>query len=323
MVALIVETRGNLKRRSLIPLALAAALCGGSELATCGQQAPSANSPNSQSDQRVVLTVGDEKLTGADIDRFIQSLPARYQTFYSGPGKRLLPQYIIAMKALADEAVKLKLTEQPEVARSLEIARQSVLSSAARQHIYDNVEITDQELHELYEKNKALSEEIRYRRILIQTENAPLKSPIPGRPVLPEADARKKLEDIRQRILAGADFAVMARQYSEDIATAGAGGDMGVLQRDKEIPSIVNAAETLPPRQVSNIMQTPHGLEIIQVEVKRTKPFDEVRPFLETQLRQKKAAETIQHLTENYHSVIDQEFFTGPATKESSPPSTQ
>jgi hypothetical protein len=323
VIALLVERRGNLKRRSLIFLALAVALCGRPEFATCGQQAPSPDSANSQSDQRVVLTIGDEKLTAADIDDFIQSLPPRYQTFYSGPGKRLLPQYIIAMKALADEAVKLKLAQQPEVARALEIARESVLSSVARQHIYDGVEVTDQELHELYDKNKALSEEIRYRRILIQTENAPLKNPIPGRPVLPEAEARQKLEDIRQRILAGADFAVMARQYSEDIATAGAGGDMGVLQRDKSIPAIVNAAESLPPGQVSNIMQTPHGLEIIQVEVKRTKPFDEVRPSLETELRQKKASDTIQHLTENYHSVIDQEFFTGPATKQSSPSPTQ
>jgi hypothetical protein len=318
-----VETRGNLKRRSLIFLVLTAALCGRPEFATSGQQSPAANSAGSQSDQRVVLTVGDEKLTAADIDGFIQSLPARYQTFYSGPGKRLLPQYIIAMKALADEAVKLKLAEQPEVARALEIARESVLSSVARRHIFDSIEVTDQELHELYEKDKALSEEIRYRRLLIQTENAPLKNPIPGRPVLSEADARKKLEDIRQRILAGSDFAVLARQYSEDIATAGAGGDMGVLQRDKVIPAIANAAESLQPGQVSNVMQTPSGLEIIQVEVKRTKSFEEVRPVLETELRQRKAADTIQHLTENYHSVIDQEFFTGPATKQSSPPSTQ
>jgi parvulin-like peptidyl-prolyl isomerase len=301
----------------------AAALCGRLEFATCGQQAPSANSADSQSDQRVVLTIGDEKLTAADIDGFIQSLPARYQTFYSGPGKRLLPQYIIAMKALADEAVKLKLAEQPEVQRAVEIARESVLSSVARQHIFDSIEVTDQQLQELYGKDKALSEEIRYRRILIQTENAPLKNPIPGRPVLSEDDARKKLEDIRQRILAGSDFAVMARQYSEDIATAGAGGDMGALQRDKVIPAILNAAESLSAGQVSNIMQTPSGLEIIQVEVKRTKPFEEVRPVLERELRQKKATDAIQHLTENYHSVIDQEFFTGPATKQNSPPSTQ
>jgi len=318
-----VEARGNLKRRTLILLALAAVLCSRLEFATCGQQAPPANSPSSQSGQRVVLTIGDEKLTAADIDGFIQSLPTRYQTFYSGPGKRLLPQYIIAMKALADEAIKLKLADQPAVARALEIARESVLSSVARQHIFDGIELPDQELHELYEKDKALSEEIRYRRILIQTENAPLKTPISGRPVLSEADARKKLEDIRQRILAGADFAVMARQYSEDIATAGAGGDIGVLQRDKTIPAVVNAAESLQPGQVSNIMQTPSGLEIIQVEVKRTKPFDEVRPALEMELRQKKAADAIQHLTQNYHPVIDQEFFTGPETRQSSPPSSQ
>jgi len=294
------------------------------DFALRGQQAPQPDQAGpAASGQRVVLTIGDEKLTAADIDQFIQSLPPRYQTFYGGPGKRLLPQYIIAMKALSDEALKLKLAEQPEVARKLEIARESVLSAAARQHIFDGVEVGDRELRELYEKDKTLSQEVRFRRILIQTQNAPLKSEIPGHPVLAEPEARKKLEDIRQRILSGADFGDMAKQYSEDTATAGAGGDMGILERDKVIPAVANAADSLQPGQVSNILQTPYGLEIIQVEVKRTKPFEEVKPVLDAQLRQKKAAETIQHLAENYHSVIDEDFFAGSGTKQSPGPSTQ
>jgi len=293
------------------------------DLARCGQQAPTPGAAGSASDQRVVLAIGDEKLTAADIDFFLQSLPPRYQTFYSGPGKRLLPQYIIAMKALADEAVRDKLSEQPQTARALEFARQSVLSSFARRRIYDSVTVTDQDLHQLYEKDKTLSEEIRLRHILIQTQDAPLKDPVPGRSILSEPEARKKLEDIRSRISAGADFAAMAKQYSDDTATADAGGDLGILQREKVVPPITKAAESLAPGQVSDIIPTPSGLEIIQVEEKRTKPFEEVKSTLETQFRQQKASETIQHLSDAYRPVIDQEFFGGPASIQSSPPSSQ
>ena len=306
----------------LLLIAFALALCGWPEFAKCGQQASPPNKAESAAGERVVLTIGDEKITAAEIDNFIQALPPRYQAFYGGPGKHLLPQYIVAMKVLSAEAVKLKVVERPEVARAIEMAREGILSDAAREHFLQSVKVSDQELRELYQKDKAQSEEVRIRHILIQTEDAPMKSGAAGHPALPEPEARKKLQDIRQRILAGADFAEMAKQYSEDLATAASGGDMGVIQRDKVVPPIVNAAYSLEPGQVSDIILTPSGVEIIKVEAKRSKSFEEVKSDLETQLRQAKAAEIVKHLVENSPLVIDQEYFAGSPAKQSSPASS-
>lgn len=310
-----------MNRRSfviLLLIATALAFGGWPKPAACGQQASPPNTAGSAPGERVVLTIGDEKITAAEIDDFIQALPPQYQAFYGGSGKRLLPQYIVAMKVLSAEAVKLKLGEQPEVARAIEIAREGILSDAARKHFLQSMTVSDQELRELYSKDKTLSEEVRIRHILISTEDAPLKSRAAGHPALPEPEARKKLEEIRERILAGADFAEMAKQYSEDTATAASGGDMGVIQRDKVVPPIVNAAYALEPGQVSDIISTPSGVEIIKVEDKHTKSFEEVKPALETQLRQSKASEIVQHLMANYPLVIDQEFFAGSPAKQTS-----
>ena len=305
----------------LLLIAFALALCGWPEFAKCGQQASPPNKAESAAGERVVLTIGDEKITAAEIDNFIQALPPRYQAFYGGPGKHLLPQYIVAMKVLSAEAVKLKLAERPEVARAIEMAREGILSDAAREHFLQSVKVSDQELRELYQKDKAQSEEVRIRHILIQTETAPLKSAAAGHPALPEPEARKKLQDIRERILAGADFAQMAKQYSEDTTTAASGGDMGVIQSDKVVPPIVKAAYSLEPGQVSDIISTPSGVEIIKVEDKHSKSFEEVKAALETQLRQDKAAEIIQHLVDNSHFFVDQEFFAGSPAKPSLPAS--
>ena len=310
-----------MNRRSfviLLLIATALAFGGWPKPAACGQQASPPNTAGSAPGERVVLTIGNEKITAAEIDDFIQALPPQFQAFYGGPGKRLLPQYIVAMKVLSAEAVKLKLGEQPEVVRAIEIAREGILSDAARKHFLQSITVSDQELRELYAKDKTLSEEVRIRHILISTEDAPLKSRAAGHPALPEPEARKKLEEIRERILAGADFAQMAKQYSEDTATAASGGDMGVIQRDKVVPPIVNAAYALEPGQVSDIISTPSGVEIIKVEDKHTKSFEEVKPALETQLRQSKASEIVQHLMANYPLVIDQEFFAGSPAKQTS-----
>ena len=108
-----------MNRRSsaiLLLIATVLALGGWPKPAACGQQAPPPNKAESAPGERVVLTIGDEKITAAEIESFIQALPPQYQAFYGGPGKHLLPQYIVGMKVLSAEAVKLKLGEQPDVA---------------------------------------------------------------------------------------------------------------------------------------------------------------------------------------------------------------
>jgi hypothetical protein len=296
-------------------------LWGWAQSAESVPQAVSAEKTQPLPGERVVITIGDEKITAAEVEKFIQALPSEYRAYYGGPGKPLLPQAIVRMKVLAAESVKQKLEEQPEVARAIQIARESILAEAARKRIEQGVSVNEQELQELYRKDKALSEEVRIGHILIRTEDAPFNAAGSGHPGLPEPEARKKLEDIRKRILAGADFAQMAKQYSEDNATAASGGDMGYIKHDLVIPTIADAAYSLEPGQVSDILATPYGLEIIKVEDKRTKSFDEVRPILESQLRESKGKEIIQRLVDQYHVVIEQDFFSGQPAKPASPAS--
>jgi peptidyl-prolyl cis-trans isomerase C len=274
-------------------------------------QAGSAEKTQPLPGDRVVIAIGDEKITAAEVEKFIQALPPEFRAYYGGQGKQFLPQSMVRMKVLAAEAVKQKLEEQPVVARAIQTARASILADAAQKHMEQGISVNDQELQELYRKDKTLSEEVRIAHILIRTENAPFRAAGSGPPGLPEAEARKKLDDIRKQILAGADFARMAKQYSEDNATANSGGEMGYVTRERVIPPVMNAAYSLEPGQVSDILATPYGLEIIKVEEKHTKSFDEVRPKLESQIRQSRADEITQRLVERYHVVIDQAFFSG------------
>jgi peptidyl-prolyl cis-trans isomerase C len=296
------------------------ALCGWLQSAGRAPQAASPQKTQSVSGERVVLSIGDQKMTAADVEKFIQALPPNLRAFYEGQGKRLLPANIVRMKVLAAEAIKEKLDQQPQAALAIEIARESILADTAQEHLEQGITVSDQELRELYQKDKTTSEEVRIAHILIRTDTAPFKSGDPSHPGLPESEARKKLEDIRKQILAGADFAQMAKQYSEDAATAASGGDMGVIQRDKIVPPIVNAANALEPGQVSDIVPTPSGLEIIKVEEKRAKPFEELQPALELQIRQSKTNDIIQHLMQESGAFIDQEFFSGPSAKQTTSP---
>jgi peptidyl-prolyl cis-trans isomerase C len=245
-------------------------------------------------DDKVVITVGKDRITVGDIKRIVAALPPDYRAYYAGPGKRDLPQYLVRMKVLVAEALEQHLESRPEVQQALEIARESVLADAARKQIEAKIPVTEQQLRELYEKRKQELEEVRIRHIVLRTKESVVPLPgAPARPPMPAEEARKKLEDIRKQVLAGADFGELARDYSEDLGTAGAGGDMGYVNRQKVVPPVADAAYALHTGQVSDIIVTPFGLEIIKLEDRRTKTLEEVKPALEAQIREQKFVDVL------------------------------
>ncbi|WP_019936886.1 peptidylprolyl isomerase [Bordetella sp. FB-8] len=87
--------------------------------------------------------------------------------------------------------------------------------------------------------------------------------------VMTDAEARQKLEEIRQRIVSGqATFGEMARQYSQD-SSASEGGDLGWLSPGQTVPAFEQAMDKLKPGQISEPIASPFGWHLIQVIARR------------------------------------------------------
>lgn len=78
-------------------------------------------------------------------------------------------------------------------------------------------------------------------------------------------DARAALRQLRTRIEAGEDFARVAREHSEDSASASQGGDLGWVEPKTLVPEFETAMNQLQPGQLSDIVRTPFGVHLIQV----------------------------------------------------------
>ncbi len=87
---------------------------------------------------------------------------------------------------------------------------------------------------------------------------------------------------------------------------------MGYGTRRTILPPLANAAYALSPGQISEIITTPYGLELIKLEDKRVKSLDEVRPQLVSQLRQGKLQAMLQGLVAEHKVDVDKEFFAPP-----------
>ncbi len=84
-------------------------------------------------------------------------------------------------------------------------------------------------------------------------------------PDLSDDDARQKLEQLRQRIQSGEDFAALARAHSDDKGSGARGGDLGWVSPGMLVPEFEQELGTLQTNQVSAPFKTQFGWHIVQV----------------------------------------------------------
>jgi len=94
-----------------------------------------------------------------------------------------------------------------------------------------------------------------------------------------EEQARKRAEEIMQKLKAGRDFARIAREFSDDPGSKQTGGSLGDIPRSQValmfVPEFAKAVEALQPKQISDLVKTQFGFHIIRLDsVKPNVPAD-------------------------------------------------
>lgn len=93
--------------------------------------------------------------------------------------------------------------------------------------------------------------------------------------VLDDDNARDKLKGIRERILAGDDFAAVARAVSDDPGSKNEGGDLGWVGPGVLTPEFQSAAEALEENKLSEPVRSRFGWHLIEVLGRRTQDMTE------------------------------------------------
>ena len=122
--------------------------------------------------------------------------------------------------------------------------------------------------------------DLRVSHILLRTQDQEL------------ADVQAQAESIAAEARGGADFAELARRYSEDEGTREAGGDLGRITRGQMVPEFEGAAFALEQDEVSDPVTSMFGVHVIKATEKTggaTQTLDEVRDAIVDLLQQESA----------------------------------
>jgi peptidyl-prolyl cis-trans isomerase SurA len=167
--------------------------------------------------------------------------------------------------------------------RFREIEREKIIVQAMRQaKVTDNFVISPKQIQAFYDKNKSaytLPEQVKLRMIVLREGNDDVVG----------ANKRQTAEEIRKKILAGAEFDRMAQMYSEDEATSDLGGDWGWIERNMLNEQLTRIAFALKPGETSQVLELGGSYYILFVEARKNaavKPMSEVREEIERNLIQ-------------------------------------
>jgi peptidyl-prolyl cis-trans isomerase SurA len=144
----------------------------------------------------------------------------------------------------------------------LELRRQLSIQKLLNREVVAKITITDQDVSDFYNANKAQFNVAEPQYHIAQIVVTPRKEQqIRNRKnddATNEAEAQRKVKMLMDRLNSGADFAQLAMDYSEDLNTAGTGGDLGYVPEsalNQSDPALKKAVVALKAGQVSQPIQ--------------------------------------------------------------------
>ncbi len=122
-------------------------------------------------------------------------------------------------------------------------------------------------------------------------------------------DTKELAQEIRQKIIDGADFTELAAKYSKDTTTAKNGGEIGEFVWGEMVDGFQEAAFELQPDVISEPVQSAYGFHVMKLlsrQPVKLKPYEEERSKLFDELLRSKSYEIAEYLNE-YAAKIDRE----------------
>ena len=237
-----------------------------------------------QSTDPVIMTAGTITIRQSEFEQALTTLPAEYQEYARGTGKRSFAQDYLRMRLLADAGEKAGLNNDPAVLQQLEVMKQNLVANQHLKKLESTITVTEAELRTLYAATKSEGDKVAASHIMVAYAGSPAAQA--GKPQLSDEQAKAKADALHAQIRAGASFEALAKQESDDVETGARGGSVGEFSRGQMTEEFENAAFSTPVGQLAPVTRTQFGYHIIRVDNIVATPFEQVRSELEKSARQ-------------------------------------
>jgi parvulin-like peptidyl-prolyl isomerase len=241
----------------------------------------------------VVAKLNGKPLTAADVDKILGDFPTQIQMTIAHEPQKFLQQ-LMMFEELSKEGEQAGLDKQSPYRQELAYRRMMTLAQAEADKYRNAIVVSQDQEKQYYETNKEAQYRVVKAKVILVSFSpaAPAAATPPVSPAgLPkpppaavvdgakrtEAEAKAKIDDLRKQLDAGADFAKLAKDNSDDKTSAAKDGDYGDIGHTSPYPeAIKKAIFALKIGEVSEPIRQPGGFYLIKAADSSYKPFDQV-----------------------------------------------
>lgn len=272
---------------------------------------------------KVVLKIGNQQFTKADMDMLISSLPPQAQRSIATQGKKSLGEQYATIVALSQQAQLHHLDQSPEFMRKLALEKQQMEAQAAYAEVNDQATVTPEDVQQYYNAHAAEYDEIVVRQIVIRKKPAQLPTaqaqpPASTAPGLTPEEAKQRAEAIRKELAAGTDIKKVADEFKSP-------GDVIIepeprtIRRGSMRPDMEKVAFALKDGEISEPVDLPQALIIFQAIKHDHADLKTVTPDIERTLRQEKIKAALDTIKKNANVWMDDQYFAAPPKVSAAP----
>ena len=242
-----------------------------------------------------------------------------------------IPPLAFAIKAVEDHAIKTELQQ-----------REVTIAEIKSADFISQVKVDDAEVKAYYEKHKdkfQVQEQVKLEFVRFSANDLIMKMQVtdedskrfynenaakfqgdekrrashiligfgPGATPEAKAQAKKKAEEILAEVKKNpAKFAELAKKNSQDPGSAEKGGDLGMFGRGAMVKAFEDAAYSMKPGQVSDLVQSEFGFHIIKLtEVSgQAQSYESLKPQIRAELMYQKALAKFSEEAENFNNLV-------------------
>jgi parvulin-like peptidyl-prolyl isomerase len=254
----------------------------------------------------VVMRVNGEPITESEFQAAYSQLPEDMQRqFASEQGKQAFAEQMVRLKILEQEGRKLGVEKDPHVAGQLAADHTNIIAAATAQKLVPAP--ANDAVLKFYNENKKNFESMELSHILIAYQGGMV--PPRGGSAPSQQEALKKAQSLSQQLKQGADFAKLARQYSDDASSAERGGALGPLSPGMLPPELEAHVFPLQPGQVSEPVPSRFGIHIFKAGAHTAQPLEQVRQGISRRVQQQATLEKVEVMRKAAKVDFDPKFF--------------
>jgi peptidyl-prolyl cis-trans isomerase C len=254
---------------------------------------------------RIVVEIDSKNWTASMVENYLATFPQQMREAYVRNAVKTLCNSLM-LEYLAKQAELHHLDDDSQLRRNIQWSRVNLVAEAESKNSRTSYRPPLDEEQQFYSRNIERWEQARARAILVSFSLASHA----GTTIRSEVQAKAKVEELRRKLAAGADFAELARLNSDDQLSATKGGELDAMNRNSPYPkALKDAVFALTPGAISEPLRQPTGFYIFKLESMQVQPFADVESIIVSELQQSHFNEWLRNIRSRFAVQVEDAQF--------------